>query len=53
MKIPLNNKAAKQTKAQAQTLCIKNETISIQKKQQLNIQLYQAHIHNAIIWQQT
>jgi hypothetical protein len=54
MKIPLNNEAAKKTKTQAQTLRIKNLiTFLYKKKQQLNTQLYQAHIHNANIWQQT
>jgi hypothetical protein len=32
MKIPLNNKAAKKTKAQTQTLCIKNEIKFLSKE---------------------
>ena len=54
MKLPLNNEAAKKTQKQAQTLRIRNEIKFLyKKKQQLNIQLYHAHIYNANIWQQT
>ena len=53
-KLPINNEAAKKTQTQAQTLRIKNEIKFLyKKKQQLNTQLYHAHIHNANIWQQT
>jgi hypothetical protein len=53
IKIPTTNEAAKKTKKkQAQTLGIKNEIKFLyKKKQQLNLQLYQAHINIANIWQ--
>jgi hypothetical protein len=52
IKIPTINEAAKKTKTQAQTLRIKNEIKFVyKKKQQLNVQLYQAHVSNANIWQ--
>jgi hypothetical protein len=51
VKIPTITEAARKTKTQAQTLCIKNEIKFLYKgKQQLHLQLYQAHIHNANIW---
>jgi hypothetical protein len=51
VKISTNNEA-KKTKTQAQTLHIKNEIKFLYiKNQQLNLQLYQTHIHNANIWQ--
>jgi hypothetical protein len=54
IKIPINIEAAKKTLSQARALRIKNEIKFLyKKKQNLNIQLYHIHVHNANIWQQT
>jgi hypothetical protein len=54
VKIPTNNEAARRTQTQTQTLHIKNEIKFLyKKKQQLNTQLYHAHIQNANTWQHT
>jgi hypothetical protein len=51
VKIPPINEAARKMKTQAQTLRIKNKIkFLLKKKQQLHLQLYQAHIHDTNIW---
>jgi hypothetical protein len=54
IKTKADSEAAKRTQTQVQTLRIKNEIKFIyRKKQQLNTHLYQTHINNSNIWQQT